>query len=270
MKRSLLLLLIICLNGGAFAQQKKSPSMEILAVNAKMQVFYTNGHREDIGQHMKIAFFKEYVLFEQQVQHLKSQHSVINLNNVKDGGTLIDDTEPDMTVEKVTYIYYIYKKGQARGLFYNEARGKTKSFSVDTLLMHSNLGNENEESVSRPIGKPTEIKKQGKVLTEKYYNFKDIKGLDTVIRVYDDGLKGLPFSISKKLDQEKNSKLTKSLQIIKIPASLEIQKNAPLKIEQLTEMEVVTKKTTKGQLQKFMRYFEKYEQDLLKNPIKVQ
>lgn len=233
-----------------------------------MLVFYTDGNKEDIGQDMKVAFSKEYVLFEQQVLHHKAQHMVIDFDNIKDGDTIVDDSEPDMTIEKVTYLYYVYKQGEKNGLMYNEAINKTKSFSVDTLFKQSNLGSENEQRVSLVLGEPNKIKKQGEKWTEKYYNFKEIKNLDTVFRVYDDTLKDIPFSISKRLDQEKNSKLTKSLQLIKIPPSLEMKQPLPLKLELLTEMELVTQKISKAQLEKIKRYFEKYEQDIIKEPIK--
>ncbi len=267
MRSLVLLLFIFHFNEGVFAQQKNIPAMEVISLNAKMYSFYSNGQKEDFGQDMKIAFFKEHVLFEQQVIHHKASSFHTDIETIENGVTTLTDTSSEMTIEKITYLYYVYKVGDKKGLLYDEYTGKTKSFSLDTLYTHSNLGQENEESINLSLGKPNEVKKQGKKWTEKYYNFKDVKGLDTVFRVYDDALKDFPFSISKKLDQEKNSKLIKSLQIVKMPPSVETKRIISLKLEILTEIELVTQKTTKQQLEKFAKYFEKYQQDVLKNPI---
>ncbi|RYG22330.1 MAG: hypothetical protein EOO07_00155 [Chitinophagaceae bacterium] len=214
---------------------------------------------------MKIAFFGNYILFEQKVLHHKIQTSLMDLKNTKDGDTTIGDVGPDMAIEKITHRYYVYRRGDKRGLFYDEARAKTKGFSVDTLFMYSNLAKGNEDGISFTLGNPNEVKKEGSKWSEKYYNLKKEMGIDTVIRYYDDALKELPFSISKKLDYEKNSKLIKTLLITKPPHSLDVKKNEPFKVEMLTGMELITERCSKEQLEKFKKYLNRYERETTKD-----
>jgi hypothetical protein len=260
MKLLVSFIFVACISSCNLAQPKHLLSLEVIALKAKVITFFTDGNKDEFGQDMKIAFFKDYILFEHQVIHHKTQ----TFNNIKDADTITDGSEPDMTIEKITYIYYVYKKGEKRGLSYDERSGKTKEFSVDTLFIESNIGVDNEAGISMELGNPSEVKRQGNIWSERYYNVKNEKRIDTVFRSYDDALKDFPFSISKKLDREKNSKLIKSLQLIKIPPSLEIRKYKPFKLELLTEMELYTDKCSDGQLRKFKKYFNTYEKNIVK------
>ncbi len=265
--KSLLVFILAFVTIATFAQQKTLSPLEVINFKSKLLTFYTNGEKEDFGQEIKIAFYKDYVLFETPTYHLKGQTSVIDFNNTKDGDTIIDDTDPDMTVEKITYLYYVYKIGGKTGLFYDEENLKTKLFFVDTLFKHSNIG-VNEESLSADLGKPKEVKKIGKGVFEKYYGFKKEDGVDTIFRNYDENLKWVTISLSKKLDQEKGSKLIKSLEIVKYKHSLEIKRGEPYRLEILDQIELVTDKCSKAVLGKFMRYFDKYQEHILKEPTK--
>ena len=203
-KNDTFFLLFILLNNNGFAQKKKSPELEVINFKSKFVSFYNNGANEDFGQEFKMIFFKDYIIFEQPIHHLKGSTFHVDSISVKDGDTTYhDNSAPDMTIVKVTYMYYVFKKGEKRGLFYDMDNNKSKPFSVDTLYIESNLGSENEADVSFDLGKPDEVKKRGKKWSEKYYNFKSESGRDTVFRYYDDALTNIPFSLSKKIDQEK-------------------------------------------------------------------
>lgn len=266
--KSLLLFLFLTLIGEAFAQQKSSSKLEVLNFKSQFLSVYANGQKEDFGQELKIAFFKDHVLFEKPTLHLKGGEPIqIDFNNTNDGDTIIDESEPDMTIEKITYCYYVYKHGQQKGLFYNEETGKVKYFSVDTLFEQSNLGKSKQGFIDKDLGVPKEIRRVGKKIYEKYYGFKEADEIDTIFRHYDEGLKEINFSISEKLDQEKQSRLVKSLGTVNYKQSIEDKKNKLIKFGILDEIQLVTSKISEAQMQKFKRYFEKYQQDIVRLPI---
>ncbi len=261
------ILLLVYFNSSSFAQQKKAQKLEVINFKSKMLQHYSNDRKDNFERENKIAFFKNYILFEESIHHLKGSTFQAHVETIENGVTTLTDTSaPDMTIVKVTHMYYLYENGQKRGLLYNEKTEKTKSFSVDTLLSHSNLGPENEASISLDLGKPNEVKKTGKKWSEKYYN-SEVKGFDTTFRYYDNALKDLPFSISKKLDQQNQSKLIKSVQLIKFPQSFEVKEHRPLKLEMIDEIELVTDRCPKSKLEKFQKLFENYEEDLKKNKV---
>ena len=264
MKLLSLIIFILLFTGCVSEQQNNPPAIKVISVNTKVFTFFTNGKKDDFGQEIKVAFFKDYILFEKPVLHHKTQTSSIDLSKAKDGDTIIDNSEPDMTIEKITHQYYVFKKGGKKGVFYDEDRGKTEEFSVDTLFIESNLGKENEDGISSELGNPIEVKKQGKRRSEKYYNLKKEIGIDTVLRFYDDALKDIPFSISKKLDRERNSKLTKSVQIVTPPSSIQVKEFTPFKVQFLTQMALITERCSKSQLEKFKIYFDKYQKGMMK------
>lgn len=246
--KSLLLFLFLAFPSVIIAQQNSSSQLEVLRFKSQFLSFYANGEKEDVGEEINIAFFKNHVLFETPVLHHKG-----------------DDADGS-TIEKITYFYYVYKKGQQKGLFYNEETGKVKYFSVDTLFELSNLGKLKEAFVSKDLGPAKETRRFAKEIYEKYYGFKKEDEIDSVFRHYDESLKGINFSISPKLDQEKQSKLVKSLAIVNFRNAVE-DKNRPVKLEVLDEIERVTPKISLAQMEKFKRYFEKYQHDLVNFPI---
>lgn len=127
-----------------------------------------------------------------------------------DSGRVIGDK---VVGTDTTYWVYASQKGKKHGIKYGLKSFRTDTgtiFSVDSLLTDLLIGPDNLKIFDQDIGKPIEVLRKGNVLTEKYVMNKYV---DTIYRFYNKDLKDIDFSFSKRLDEEHQSKLYKTLYI---------------------------------------------------------
>ena len=244
------------------AQPKKTSELKVISHNSRFKTYFTNGAIDNFGDTRNIAFFKDYILYEIPTTRLESKVTYISFDEVKDGDTIFSDDDGGPIIKEITYEYFVVKQGQKSGLWFKDTSNSGTSYALDSLLKSANLDSTNIKFNSIDFGAPTEIvkTKDGKILFEKFYNFKkDSDSPDTVFRYYDYKLKDINFSLSPSLDKAKQSKLYRSIQVEKYAHSLIQGANLePYKLEIIDEFSLVTDKCTKRQLEIFEMLFDRY------------
>jgi signal peptidase I len=248
--KKIFLILTFCLFCTPCFSQKTYSSIEIITFQSKLKSYYKNGTIDDFGQEIQIAFFKDLILYRTSTIHFEPQHHYINFDATKDGDTIkMEDPGPSI-IDKITYTYHIYKKGKNTGLSFGDTYSKGKPFVPDTLFHHTNISTAHQDATGMDFGQPQQVvNSQGKVMLEKFYNLDTAKKMpDSVFRYYDKSLKDFNFSLSPKLDREKQSKLIKSIYVFKYANKLQ-ENGYPYKLEMLDEFHLITKTCTKREIE---------------------
>lgn len=262
MKALFILFISVFISTIGAAQQKESTELKVISLNSRFKTYFTNGSVDNFGNTINIAFLRGYTLYEMPTVHFEPQTSYINFNDTKDGDTInLDDDAPSI-IKEITYKYFVIKNSQEKGLSFNDVSSAGKSFSLDSLLKSNGMDSLNKRIISVDFGSPNELikAKNGKIILEKFYNLKkESDSPDTVFRYYNDQLKDISFSLSPSLDKEKQSKLYKSLLVMKYPHSLDQKVDfQPYKFEILDEMSLVTANCSKRQIEIYQILFDKY------------
>jgi len=96
----------------------------------------------------------------------------------------------------------------------NFKKEKGKVFDIDSAKeeLTLSLTDKDYETFNYELGNPAGVFKNGKILIEKFAIKKTgVDDIDSIYRYYNEGYKDIDFSFSKKLDQQKKSKLYKTL-----------------------------------------------------------
>lgn len=175
-----------------------------MALVSEISDSYSDGRIEKQVTKHKIAYYKDYVLYE-----VGSVRYSVKTTNSK--GKINNEIRP---TNDTTYNYFIVERNRNVGFVYDSLKaGNKKQFKLDSLKIDLGINDENLEVYGVPLGIPSKTRinvKTKRIEFEEYHSKKLKNDADTIFRFYDDKLKKFDFSFSPALDKEKKSKLIKS------------------------------------------------------------
>lgn len=197
LKKIVLSLVILLL--GACVSQEKLKVVQFLNVDSN---FYESSVEADSSS-FRIARYDNCTLYE--VRSIK--------------GKVITEVIGDSIVNKMypskEYItrYFVVKNGAKTGLKYDSlVTDLPRKFRLDSLLEMLTLNERNLKAFEIDLGKPAKVKIEdanNAVLIEQFFAKTGSSTVDSIYRFYDKRLNDMDFSLSKKLDSTKRSKLHK-------------------------------------------------------------
>lgn len=129
------------------------------------------------------------------------------------GDSIINRVYP--TKDTITN-YFVVKDEAKEGLRYDSVY-TPRRFRLDSLLEMLSINESNKKGFESDLGQPSRIKTEGpnnEILIEQYFTKTDKSDVDSIYRFYDNRLRDIGFSFSRKLDMQRNSKLYKISHIL--------------------------------------------------------
>lgn len=122
--------------------------LKVINFESKLKTYFTNGQMEDFGTDNRIAFLNDLVLYEIPTLHYESMRpDYIDPNDDRD--TIEADSTNLPVYTRTTFKYYVIKKGEQKGIYFDTLGRKGKPFFIDSLIKNSNLSHENEPFYSQ-------------------------------------------------------------------------------------------------------------------------
>ena len=197
----------------------------------------------------KIAYHEKYTAYEVW----SSSYKLISSEKAED--RIINKLVPS---NDTTYKYFVVEKGKQRGIWYDGVKDSIpKVFRLDSLEEMLTIIKSNMAIFSLDLGKPIRIvaNAKDKTKTEHYFTKTGEKDADSIYRFYDEKMTDIEFSFSPKLDNEKKSKLYKTLFIyLKKKKGTNIDSLKSERITSIKRLNIVNN-------QQLISAFEKFETD---------
>lgn len=205
----------------SFVHQQQHSKNDISVIEfSSYSVAYHQGKAIPIKNNIEIAYYKDYLLYKT---------TLLLLNHVADTSihTVIDLTD---TSGVEVHKYYVVKKGDSRGLVYDNLN-KKKEFNYSELLKHEGLRREDNPMFAVDLGKPAQIERNkftNDIEVERFENrFKGKHEPDSIYRYYSKDLVDIDFSFNPSIDQKMKNKFCKFLLVYHTKSNAN-EKNAAL------------------------------------------
>ncbi|MFD0939391.1 hypothetical protein [Pedobacter boryungensis] len=234
-------------------KNKRQNKIKILELTSSGEVYAMKDKAiRNINNSFKIVFKKNLKIYV--CLYIK-----LHLKNILDkNGQVINDK---VVGADTLYRFFVTRKGEKYGLKYNLETFETEKgtyFSVDSLLSDLLIGPADLKHFDTDLGKPTYVQKKGKVIVEAFAVHQS--NLDTIYRYYDSDLMDFDFSFSKRLDEQKKSKLFKTIFVFN-----SISKGSGISNPEIPRTEIFYEinKVKDKNVEKYEKIFNKYEKEVL-------
>lgn len=237
-----------------FTETKFVAPVQIIEINSHGEFFSPEKKLLKIGNSIKIVIKNSNLLYITPYIKIKTENIRDNNDNIIGDKVVKADT---------SYIVYALKKGDRRGLKFTLENFRNENgiiINADSLSLALGFS---DKAFNYELGTPNTLVQNGNKKIEKYATKKtNIGEADSIYRYYDESLKKIDFSFSKRLDEQNKSKLYKTTFIYnKIPKGAFLPDMEVPRRELWYEMKIGKDKNLK-RLEEILLKFEKERKKL--------